>query len=79
MARYFFSIRVRDRVLPDREGVDLPQDADPKECALYLARKLRADDALASDLDGCFVEVKDSTGAHLGLYPVPKAEDYPND
>ena len=72
MARYFFSIRVRDRLLPDREGVDLPAGSDPRQCALYLARKLRAEKVLSSDLDGCFVEVNDSAGAHVALIPVPE-------
>ena len=75
MTRYFFSIRVRDRVLPDREGVELPEDADPRECALFLARKLRSEGGLTSDLSGCFVEVKNDAGAHLALIPVPGSEE----
>lgn len=78
MARYFFSIRVRDRVLPDREGVDLPDGADPKACALYLARKLRLDREIASDLAGCFVEVTDCGGAYVALVAVPNSEDSPH-
>ena len=75
MARYFFSVRVRDRVLPDREGVDLPAGANPADCARYLAEKLRADLARGTDLAGCFVEVTDSTGAHHALVPVPAGKE----
>ena len=59
-ARYFFSIRYRDRLFPDQEGIDLPAGSDLEACARYLADRLRNDRALAEiPLAGCAVEVTD--------------------
>ena len=74
LARYFFSIRYRDRVLPDREGVELASGADIRQCALYLADRLRNDGALAEvHLDGCAVEVSDGRGDHVLTVFLPTA------
>ncbi|TDR89129.1 DUF6894 family protein [Enterovirga rhinocerotis] len=63
MARYFFSIRSGDRLIPDQEGIDLPASADLDACAVYLARKLRQDLGLPeSDLGNLTVEVTDTGG-----------------
>lgn len=71
-ARYFFSIRYRDRLLPDHEGVDLTPDADIESCARFLAQRLRNDDAMADvELTGCAVEVTDRRGRLLLTVFVP--------
>lgn len=62
--RFFFSVRFRGRVLPDREGVELSAETDVRGCARYLAEALARDGALAEvDLSGCAVEVTDASGA----------------
>lgn len=75
MPLYFFSIRVRDRLLPDREGVDLPAGTDPVACATFLARKLRASLSIENNLAGCFVEVADAAGGHVAMVAVPELQD----
>ena len=71
MPRYFFSIRYRDRVLPDAEGIELGSDVDLEQCALYLADRLQGDDALVEvQFAGCVVEVADTRGSVLLSVPV---------
>ncbi len=72
MARYFFSLRYRDRTLPDAEGVELQDDVDLGICANYLARRLRADATTAdAPFPGCTIEVADARGEVLLQVPVP--------
>lgn len=71
-ARYFFSIRYRDRLLPDHEGVELPPETDLESCARFLATRLRNDEAMADvELAGCAVEVTDRRGRLLLTVFVP--------
>lgn len=73
-ARFFFSIRYRDRLLPDQEGVELPANTNLDACARYLADRFCADSALpAQDLEACSVEVTDSGGTLLVAVPVSDA------
>lgn len=72
MARYFFSIRYRDRSVPDREGVELEDGVDLGQCALYLASRLRADTAITeAQFPGCMIEVSNGRGELLLQVPVP--------
>lgn len=71
MAHFYFSIRVRDRLLPDREGVDLAQGVDVRACAVHLAERLKDDPAISRiQLEGCAIEVTDAAGAYLLSVPV---------
>ena len=66
-ARYFFSLRHGDRLVQDREGVELPPGSDLETCARFLATRLRNDDGLSDvGLAGSAVEVSDS-GGHILL------------
>ena len=72
MPRYFFSIRYRERSLPDREGVELGDGVDLGKCALYLAARLRADTEVTEvQFPGCTIEVSDARGNVLIEVPVP--------
>ena len=71
-ARFFFSVRFRDRLLPDREGVQLGAGTDLDVCARYLADRLAGDPGLAGvRLDGCAVEVSDARGDVLIIAFLP--------
>jgi hypothetical protein len=64
--RYFFSIRFRQRLLLDREGIQLPPGADLLACARYLADKLGGEGSLGrAELAECTVEVTDRFGTLL--------------
>jgi hypothetical protein len=72
--RYFFSVRYRERVLPDRDGVELGSDVDLRSCASYLARRLQAEGGITElQFPGCVVEVADAGGKVLLSVPLPPA------
>lgn len=72
MARYYFSIRYRDKTVPDGEGVELDDAVDLGQCALYLAARLRADAAITeAQFPGCMIEVSNGRGELLLQVPVP--------
>ncbi|MDB5590407.1 hypothetical protein [Enterovirga sp.] len=70
MARYFFSIAHRDGVLADRDGVELADDVDLAQCALYLADRLRQEASLSeASFSGCSIAVSNHEGKLLLQVP----------
>lgn len=71
MPRFFFHIRCRQHLIPDRVGADLPVDADLSRCAAEFARDplRRARSSLMADPD-CLIEVVDERRQPLLRLPL---------
>ena len=74
MARYYLSVRYRDRLFRDAEGEDIPSGIEVKVRSLETARDLIGTPFLAiPDWLDCTLEVTDETGTMVLSLPFPEA------
>lgn len=71
--RYFFHVRLRDRLLPDEEGCHFVNEGAAKSAALRIARELSPE--IAGDpgaVGSNAIEVSDHSNNPLFVVPAPR-------
>jgi Domain of unknown function (DUF6894) len=69
MPRYFFHVRVRDELIIDREGLELPSFEFARDECYKAIREIMSEEKWLEDFVDCEFHIVDELGRTLAVIP----------